>query len=169
MIISHVLFQVVSLQLDVVGESPVQVFVASSPPPHACRIGRKEKSAMKKFVVPFMAVVLSVACQQVESMQPCPKCPEVTERPMLLAIPIAEEGRQFVGFRIHGAESAPWVPKDFNQIQGSGETGAIEMMATGYVEGPTVFKVNVPSNIRKVDVEVGIPGAGGHRFSVTQP
>ena len=84
------------------------------------------------------------------------------------AIPIEKKGRQFVGLRITGRTFLAGAPKGFNQIPGQDENGNPEMLLMGYVEGPTRFAIKLPIDIKQVEVEVGIPGAGGHRFTVTQ-
>jgi len=85
-----------------------------------------------------------------------------------LDIPIKKNGSQFIGFRVKGHMAATWAPECFNKITGQDEHGHPEMLIMGYVEGPTNFQLKIPTDIKEVEVEVGIPGAGGHKFTVTQ-
>lgn len=104
----------------------------------------------------------------------CPLCAQDIERAThnklswTLALPIDKSGRQFVGLKVYDQTSAPWAPEGFNQLPGIEEDGTKGLMVMGYVNGPTVFQVKLPSSIKRVDVEIGVPTAGGHKFTVTQ-
>mgnify|MGYP007094906706 CR=1 FL=1 len=133
-----------------------------------------------KILLPFLAVlVASVAILQFSSKtkDETPPPTEISDQELKVEaepetwipdIPIKKKGRQFVGLRITGRSFLAEAPDGFNQIPGQDENGNPEMLIMGYVVGPTSFEIKLPTDIKQVDVEVGIPSAGGQKFTVTQ-
>ena len=135
-----------------------------------------------KILLPFVVVLIAAVAILQFSMRTKDETPPPTEisdqelkveaaaepKTWTPAIPIKKKGRQFVGLRITGRSFLTEAPGGFNQIPGHDENGNPEMLIMGYVEGPTSFEIKLPTDIKQVDVEVGIPSAGGQKFTVTQ-
>ena len=133
-----------------------------------------------KILLPFVVVLIAAVAILQFSMRTKDETPPPTEisdqelkveaepETWIPDIPIKKKGRQFVGLRITGRSFLAEAPDGFNQIPGQDENGNPEMLIMGYVVGPTSFEIKLPTDIKQVDVEVGIPSAGGQKFTVTQ-
>lgn len=133
----------------------------------------------RALVLVLLTLVLLPSCKGRKELQrdicdPC-DCTELIKaarsksaQHWTLAIPIAKQGQQFVGLKAYGFQKAPWAPMGFQKVKGRDEDNKPQVMVTGHVDGPTVFLIDIPTNVKKVDVEVGIPQAGGHKFTVTR-
>ena len=134
--------------------------------------------------------LLLIACENGEAPHDTVTCPngttvETTSTEMAQAttwtysLPIREKGKTFIELRVICHTTTPWAPKDFTKKLGQDEHGNPEMIITGYVEGPELFQVKIPTDIKQVKVEVRFPTikqtnheecfptGGTHKFTVT--